>query len=35
MLAAAFFHLTENYIKAIEKNAFATLKEGMNDGKIV
>ena len=33
--AAAFFHLTENYLKAIEKNALATLREGMNDGKII
>ena len=33
--AAAFFHLTEKYLKAIEKNALAELRDGMNDGKII
>ncbi|MBR5637545.1 MAG: sigma-70 family RNA polymerase sigma factor [Pseudobutyrivibrio sp.] len=32
---AAYFHLTEKYIKIIEEQALATLREGMNDGKIV
>ncbi|MBP3261801.1 sigma factor-like helix-turn-helix DNA-binding protein [Pseudobutyrivibrio sp.] len=33
--AATFFHLTENYLKAIEKKALAELRDGMNDGKII
>ena len=32
---AAFFHLTEKYLRAIENHALAKLKDGMNDGKIV
>lgn len=32
---AAFFHLTENYMKIIEKGALKKLRDGMNDGKIV
>lgn len=32
--AAAFFHLTEKYLKAIEKNALAELRDGINNGKI-
>ena len=32
---AAFFHLTENYLRLIEKRALGVLREGMNDGKIL
>lgn len=32
---AAYFHLTEKYIKIIEDQALATLRDGMNDGKIL
>jgi RNA polymerase sigma factor (sigma-70 family) len=32
---AAYFHLTENYLKDIEAKALTTLREGMNDGRIV
>ena len=32
---AAYFHLTENYVKELEAKALATLRNGMNDGKIV
>lgn len=32
---AAYFHLTEKYIKIIEDQALSTLRDGMNDGKIV
>ena len=32
---AAYFHLTEKYIKIIEEQALATLRDGMNDGKIL
>lgn len=32
---AAFFHLTENYMKQIEETALKKLRAGMNDGKIV
>ena len=32
---AAFFHLTENYLRLIEKRALNVLREGMNDGKIL
>ena len=32
---AAFFNLTERYVAEIEKQALKTLKDGMNDGKIV
>ena len=32
---AAFFHLTERYAAEIERNTLQTLKDGMNDGKIV
>lgn len=32
---AAYFHLTENLILAIEKQALDTLRVGMNDGKII
>ena len=32
---AAFFHLTENYLRLIEKKALGLLREGMNDGKIL
>ncbi|MBR5992714.1 MAG: sigma-70 family RNA polymerase sigma factor [Lachnospiraceae bacterium] len=32
---AAFFHLTENYLRLIEKRALDVLREGMNDGKIL
>ena len=32
---AAFFHLTENYLRLIEKRALSVLREGMNDGKIL
>ena len=32
---AAYFHLTENYLKEIEAKALATLRDGMNDGKIL
>lgn len=32
---ASYFHLTENFLRIIEKNALETLKDGMNDGKII
>lgn len=32
---AAFFHLTEKYLKIIEARALSKLREGMNDGKIL
>ena len=32
---AAFFHLTENYLRLIEKRALDVLRESMNDGKIL
>ncbi len=32
---AAFFHLTEKYAAEIEEKTLKTLKDGMNDGKIV
>ena len=32
---AAYFHLTENLIAALEKDALAKLRDGMNDGKII
>ena len=32
---AAFLHLTENYLRLIEKRALDVLREGMNDGKIL
>ena len=32
---AAYFHLTEKYLKVIEAKALATLRDGMNDGKIL
>ena len=32
---AAVFHLTENYLRLIEKRALDVLREGMNDGKIL
>ena len=32
---AAFFNLTEKFIEEIEKGALKTLRDGMNDGKIV
>lgn len=32
---AACFHLTENYLRLIEKRALDVLREGMNDGKIL
>lgn len=32
---AAYFHLTEKYADAIEKEALKKLRKGMNDGKIV
>lgn len=31
---AAYFHLTEKYLRIIEANALKTLRDGMNDGKI-
>lgn len=32
---AAFFNMTEKFIEEIEKGALKTLRDGMNDGKIV
>ena len=32
---AAYFHLTEKYLKIIEAGALKTLRDGMNDGKII
>ncbi|MCR5767180.1 MAG: sigma-70 family RNA polymerase sigma factor [Lachnospiraceae bacterium] len=32
---AAYFHLTEKYLKIIETGALKTLRDGMNDGKII
>ena len=32
---AAFFHLTEKYMRIIETRALGKLREGMNDGKIL
>ena len=32
---AAFFHLTEKHMRIIEDRALRTLREGMNDGRIV
>ena len=32
---AAYFHLTEKYVEEIERGALKTLRDGMNDGKIV
>ncbi len=32
---AAFFHLTEKYLRIIEARTLAKLREGMNDGKIL
>ena len=32
---AAFFHLTEKYMRSIEKKALKTLRDGMNDGRII
>ena len=32
---AAFFHLTEKYLRIIETRALEVLREGMNDGKIL
>lgn len=32
---AAYFHLSERYMRLIEKNGLAKMREMMNDGKIV
>lgn len=32
---AAYYHYTEDMIRAIEKNALKKLRDGMNDGKII
>lgn len=32
---AAFFHLTQKYLRIIEERALSILREGMNDGKIL
>lgn len=32
---AAFFHLSENYMRLIEKNGLAKMREMMNDGKVI
>lgn len=32
---AAYFHLTEKYLKIIEAGALKTLRDGMNDGEII
>ncbi len=32
---AAYFHLTEKYLRIIEAGALKTLRDGMNDGKII
>lgn len=32
---AAYFHLTEKYLRLIEDKALEKLRNGMNDGKIV
>lgn len=33
--SASFFHLSEKFLKLMEKDALETLRAGMNDGKIV
>ena len=32
---AAYFHLSEKYLRIVEKKALETLRAGMNDGKII
>ena len=32
---AAFFHLTEKHMRAIEERSLSKLRAGMNDGKIL